>query len=94
MENDNYEVIIIGAGISGIGASKALTEQGIPHLIIESRDRIGGRITSEEFDGVKVELGASFVHSPKKEDNRIAKYLDGVNWGKLPGKYMSDTYYY
>jgi len=46
MENDSYEVIIVGAGISGIGASKCLTEQGIPHLLIESRDRIGGRITS------------------------------------------------
>lgn len=34
------------------------------------------------------------MHSPKKEDNRIAKYLEGVSWGKLPGKFMSDTYYY
>ena len=54
METNTYEVIVIGAGISGIGASKTLTERGVPHLIIESRDRIGGRIASEYFDGVKV----------------------------------------
>lgn len=38
------EVIIIGSGISGLGASKTLTQFGIPHIILESRDRIGGRI--------------------------------------------------
>ena len=47
MENNCYEVIVIGAGISGIGASKTLTENNVPHLIIEARDRIGGRICSE-----------------------------------------------
>ena len=39
-----YDVIIIGAGISGIGASINLNKQGIEHLILEARDRIGGRI--------------------------------------------------
>lgn len=34
MENDLYEVIVIGAGMSGIGASKKLTEKGIPHLML------------------------------------------------------------
>lgn len=43
MQQSN-EVIIIGAGISGLGASKVLKSYGIPHLILESRDRYGGRI--------------------------------------------------
>lgn len=43
MQQSN-EVIIIGAGISGLGASKVLKSHGIPHLILESRDRYGGRI--------------------------------------------------
>jgi monoamine oxidase len=44
--DDLYDVIIIGAGIAGIGASKTLTNNSIPHLILEGRDRIGGRIHS------------------------------------------------
>lgn len=44
-----HDVIIIGAGISGIGASKVLTERKIPHLMIEARNRIGGRIASGMF---------------------------------------------
>ena len=46
MEQNGYDVIIIGAGIAGIGASMVLTKKNIPHLILEGRDRIGGRIIS------------------------------------------------
>ena len=41
-----YDVIIIGAGASGIGASMSLTKKGIEHIILEARDRIGGRISA------------------------------------------------
>lgn len=44
-----HEVIIIGAGVSGIGASKVLTEHNIPHLMLEARNRIGGRIAATTF---------------------------------------------
>lgn len=44
-----YDVIIIGAGISGIGASLHLSKEGIEHLILEGRDRIGGRIHTEHY---------------------------------------------
>jgi cation diffusion facilitator CzcD-associated flavoprotein CzcO len=42
-----FEVAIIGAGISGLGASYQLSNSGIDHIIIESRNRIGGRIASK-----------------------------------------------
>ncbi len=47
-----YEVIVIGAGVAGIGASIELTKANIDHIILESRDRIGGRIVSALVDGV------------------------------------------
>ena len=46
MEGIYRRVIVIGAGISGIGASKILSENKISHLLIESRNRIGGIICS------------------------------------------------
>jgi len=36
--------VIIGAGSAGLGASYSLTQHKVEHLILESRDRIGGRI--------------------------------------------------
>ncbi|XLR35786.1 hypothetical protein S83_026508, partial [Arachis hypogaea] len=55
-------VIIVGAGISGISASKVLAEKGVDDIIIlEASDRIGGRIRKEQFGGVSVELGAGWI---------------------------------
>jgi len=42
-----YDAIVIGAGISGIGASFTLSKAHCNHIILESRDRIGGRIFSK-----------------------------------------------
>ncbi len=43
-------MIIIGAGASGIGAGVTLTKSGISFLILEARDRIGGRIINTKVD--------------------------------------------
>jgi polyamine oxidase len=59
-----HEVIIIGAGISGIGASMVLSKAQIPHIILESRDRFGGRIYPNTFAGITVDVGATFIHNP------------------------------
>jgi len=46
-----HDVLIIGAGMSGLAASYTLTQKGIAHIIVEGRDRIGGRIFADKFDG-------------------------------------------
>lgn len=69
-----HELIIIGAGMAGIGASRTLTARGCPHIILESRDRYGGRIYPNMFAGVEVDIGATFVHCPHK-NNVIAKFM-------------------
>lgn len=57
------DVIVIGAGMSGITASRQLADAGYSVVILEARERIGGRInTIRDFcDGI-VEGGAEFVH--------------------------------
>ncbi len=44
MEKKMIDVIVIGAGISGMSASVRLSEAAINHIILEGRDRTGGRI--------------------------------------------------
>ena len=58
------DVIVIGAGAAGLAAAAALAERGQHVLVVEARDRIGGRIWTRDEAGAAapVELGAEFVH--------------------------------
>ena len=56
-------VIVVGAGMAGIAASKELAESGYEVVILEARDRIGGRIwTSDQWNELPLDLGASWIH--------------------------------
>ena len=56
-------VIVIGAGIAGLTAARDLQASGARVIVVEARDRIGGRIhTSRAWSDVPVDLGASWIH--------------------------------
>ena len=60
-------VLVIGAGMAGLAAARRLAEAGRQVLVLEARDRVGGRIrTLRERDQV-LELGAEFVHGHPPE---------------------------
>jgi monoamine oxidase len=60
---DERDVIVIGAGIAGLAAARRLGEAGLRVVILEARDRIGGRIhTVTDQQGHAIELGAEFIH--------------------------------
>src|SRR5215472_7833917 len=56
------DVLILGAGIAGLAAARALAERGLRAVILEARERVGGRIYSLATSEGVVELGAEFVH--------------------------------
>ncbi len=62
MSTKKTEVIIIGAGIAGLAAGQALTVAGVENLILESRDRYGGRIWPDNSLGSPVARGAQLIH--------------------------------
>lgn len=57
-----YDTIIIGAGVSGLTAAKQLHEAQQDVLILEAKNRIGGRVDTNYSWGFAIELGASWIH--------------------------------
>ncbi|KAI8960500.1 amine oxidase [Daldinia sp. FL1419] len=57
-----YDVAIIGAGYAGLTAARDLSTSGYKGLLLEARDRIGGRTLSTDIGGYPFELGGTWVH--------------------------------
>ncbi|NEO49410.1 MAG: NAD(P)-binding protein [Moorea sp. SIO4A3] len=70
-DNDKFKdtsdtVLVIGAGMAGLGAARQLRDKGYSVKVLEGRDRIGGRIwTSRFWPDTPVDLGASWIHGVK-----------------------------
>nr|WP_279433182.1 NAD(P)/FAD-dependent oxidoreductase [Curtobacterium sp. PhB136] len=56
------DVIVVGAGVAGLAAARALALAGRDVVVLEARDRIGGRTWTDSALGVPVDLGASWIH--------------------------------
>src|SRR5438270_4958920 len=62
---EESEVVVVGGGISGLAATAALARRGRRVTLLEARDRLGGRLWTEQRKGWQrpVELGPEFIHS-------------------------------
>jgi monoamine oxidase len=67
------DVLIIGAGVAGLTAARDLTAAGARVLVIEARDRMGGRVLTHHTPDGPVELGAEFVHGAVEETLSVAR---------------------
>nr|WNT94116.1 hypothetical protein [Paeonia lactiflora] len=61
-------VIVIGGGISGVAAARILCNASFKVLLLESRDRLGGRIHTDYSFGCPVDMGASWLHGVCNEN--------------------------
>ncbi len=70
-------IIIIGAGFSGLAAAYQLHKKGIPFLILESRNRIGGRVFSHNIsNNLVIELGGEWVGNSHVRIHELCQEFD------------------
>ncbi len=75
-------IIVIGAGMAGLSAASLLREYGLEVVVLEARDRLGGRIHTFEFGTAAVELGAGWIHGV--EGNPVVELAEYVNQPVVP----------
>lgn len=57
------DIIVIGAGAAGIAAARSLRRHGIDAVVLEARDRVGGRAHTIPLAGQAVDIGAHWLHA-------------------------------
>jgi monoamine oxidase len=97
---EDPDVIVIGAGASGLAAAASLGRAGRSVLVLEARDRLGGRIWSRSQPGlaVPIELGAEFIHGDSPETREwlrtagaAAIDTSGEHWSLIGGRLQQRT---
>ena len=59
-------LVIVGGGAAGIGAAREARARGIDALIVEAKDRLGGRAHTIDWRGYKLDLGCGWLHSAER----------------------------
>jgi monoamine oxidase len=57
-----YDVVVIGGGFAGVTAAREAALQGRSVLLLEARDRLGGRTWTAPWNGLEIEYGGGWVH--------------------------------
>lgn len=63
------DVLVVGAGAAGIAAARRLRARGLSVIVLEGRDRIGGRVWTDTSMGLPLDLGAAWLHGA--DDNPL-----------------------
>lgn len=82
-------IAVIGAGVAGLAAARLLADAGHAVIVLEARDRIGGRVVTDRSLGVPVECGAAWIHGAT--DNPLTALAKSAGARRVPTDFSSQT---
>lgn len=71
---EKIDTIVVGAGVAGLTAARLLAQAGQRVLVLEARNRIGGRTHTERAEGFNTDRGASWIHGI--EENPLTEVVN------------------
>src|ERR1043165_6278611 len=89
MDDETADVLVLGAGAAGLAAAQERSQAGWRVMLIEARDRVGGRIFTQHVPGhpLPIELGAEFIHGRPPESFALVEQagllvyqINGERW--------------
>ena len=75
--DEGSTVVVVGAGAAGVAAARALVDEGFEVIVLEARDRVGGRVWTDQVGGITADLGASWIHGV--DGNPLSALADGID---------------
>ncbi len=83
----NAKIVIIGAGIAGLGAANELNSEGCDVTVLEAKDKVGGRIDTDNktWLGIAIDKHASWIHGI--DGNPIMTFAEKFNLATVPSSY-------
>jgi monoamine oxidase len=89
---DGEEILVIGAGMSGLAAARGLALRGLRVTVLEARDRLGGRtFTDRSRPDAPLDLGASWIHGA--DGNPLTELAAELGAKTAPTDYDDQTIY-
>jgi monoamine oxidase len=89
MDDATADVLVLGAGVAGLAAAQELSRAGVRVVMLEARERLGGRIFTQHVPGhpLPIELGAEFIHGRPPESFALVEHsgllayeINGDRW--------------
>jgi monoamine oxidase len=81
IDNEKYDCVVVGAGLSGLKAAQVMEEAGKRVIVLEASERIGGRVLTKKVNTACFELGAQWIGD---DQSKITKLCSELNVATFP----------
>ncbi len=86
------DIVVVGAGAAGIAAARRLMQPGLSVLVLEARDRLGGRAWTLPFRGEGLDMGCGWLHSANDNGLAARAEAEGLTLDRTPPPWETQAF--